>query len=102
MPKDLNNKSLAAKLAYGRKRGTKASVLAQASTRRLETAFDGIRAIKPINHILIGDVATLSEAAAIMGRKGGKSRATNMTPAQRSESCRTAALRRWENYRLTK
>ena len=40
MAKDLKDKPLAAKLAYGRKRGTKASVLAQASKRRLDAKFN--------------------------------------------------------------
>jgi len=30
-----------------------------------------------------------------MGRKGGKSRAANMTPAQRSDAARAAANARW-------
>ena len=33
--------------------------------------------------------------AAEIGRKGGKARAANQTPAQRSESARNAAIKRW-------
>ena len=81
MPKDLNNKSLAAKLAYGRKRGTKAAVLAQASKRRLDAAFG------------------LSEAAAIMGRKGGKATASSRTPDERRAAMHKALKARWDKYR---
>lgn len=37
------------------------------------------------------------EAAAAMGRKGGKARADAMTPERRAEVARTAAAKRWGN-----
>jgi len=33
--------------------------------------------------------------ASEIGRKGGKARVANMTPAERSESARIAAIARW-------
>lgn len=54
--------------------------------------------------VMIGKIATgevederdvLSGAAAELGRKGGKKRAENMTPARRSEIARQAAVKRW-------
>jgi len=44
-----------------------------------------------------------SEAARLLGKlggsKGGKTRAKNMTPEERSESARNAAKARWEKKR---
>ena len=44
-----------------------------------------------------------SEAARLLGKlggsKGGKARARNMTPEERSESARKAAKARWEKKR---
>lgn len=40
-------------------------------------------------------MGSLNEAAAAMGRKGGLTRAKNMTKRQRSEACRYAAQCRW-------
>lgn len=37
------------------------------------------------------------EAAAAMGRKGGKARAEAMTPERRAEIARKAAAKRWGN-----
>ena len=84
MAKDIKDKPLTAKLAYGRKRGTKASVLAQASKRRLQAKFND---------------QTLSEAAAIMGRKGGIARAKKLTPEQRRAAMHKALKARWDKYR---
>ena len=81
MPKDLKDKPLAAKLAYGRKRGTKASSQASGSKRRLEAVFG------------------LSEAAAILGRKGGKATASNRTPDERRAAMHKALKARWDKYR---
>jgi len=36
------------------------------------------------------------EAAAAMGRKGGKARAETMTPERRAEIARKAAAKRWD------
>lgn len=50
---------------------------------------------------LIGDNATgqvedgKDEAAASMGRKGGKARAKAMTPERRAEIAKRAAAKRW-------
>lgn len=54
---------------------------------------------------LIGDIATgqvvdavddgKDETAAAMGRKGGPARARSLTPEQRSEIARKAAVTRW-------
>lgn len=38
----------------------------------------------------------LSSAAAEMGRKGGKARASKLTPEQRSEIAKKAAAKRWK------
>ena len=38
----------------------------------------------------------VSSAAAEMGRRGGKKRAENMTPARRAEIAKQAARKRWE------
>jgi hypothetical protein len=57
------------------------------------------------NAILIAKIATgeieegvtpESKAAAALGRRGGKARAANLTPAQRSEIARVAAEARWK------
>jgi len=37
-----------------------------------------------------------SKAAALLGRKGGSTTAKRLTPEQRTESARRAALARWE------
>jgi hypothetical protein len=37
-----------------------------------------------------------SKAAALLGRKGGSTTAKRLTPEQRSEAARRAALARWE------
>jgi hypothetical protein len=39
---------------------------------------------------------TLSGAAAEMGRKGGKARASKLTPERRAEIAKTAAEKRWK------
>jgi hypothetical protein len=38
------------------------------------------------------------QAAAALGRKGGKARAEKMTPAQRAEAARKAAAKRWGKH----
>ena len=43
----------------------------------------------------IEDEREISNAAAEMGRKGGKARAAKMTPERRAEIARLAAKRRW-------
>ena len=43
----------------------------------------------------IEDERQLSNAAAELGRKGGKKRAENMTPERRTEIARKAATARW-------
>lgn len=43
-----------------------------------------------------------SEAAAALGRQGGRSRAKNLTPAERSEGARIAVNARWKAYREAK
>jgi phage gp16-like protein len=54
--------------------------------------------------VMIGKIATgevedtrddLSNAAAEMGRKGGKARAASMTPERRAEIAKAAAAKRW-------
>ncbi len=40
-----------------------------------------------------------NKAAVELGRKGGKARAANMTPEQRSEIARKAAAKRWRTNR---
>jgi len=42
----------------------------------------------------------LSSAAAEMGRRGGKARAANMTPARRAEIAKKAAQKRWSKLEL--
>lgn len=42
------------------------------------------------------DVAIPANAAATLGKLGGKARARNMTPEQRSEIARLAASARWK------
>jgi hypothetical protein len=37
-----------------------------------------------------------SQAAAVMGKKGGKARAAALTPEERSKIARKAALARWK------
>lgn len=44
----------------------------------------------------IEDERELSSAAAQLGRKGGKARAQNLTPEERSEIARKAAAKRWK------
>jgi general stress protein YciG len=44
----------------------------------------------------IEDERELSSAAAELGRKGGKTRAENLSPEQRSEIARKAAAQRWK------
>jgi phage gp16-like protein len=55
--------------------------------------------------VMIGKIATgevedtrddLSNAAAEMGRKGGKARAAAMTPERRAEIAKRAAAKRWQ------
>ena len=54
--------------------------------------------------VMIGKIATdeiederdpVASAAADMGRRGGKTRAENMTPERRAEIARKAAAKRW-------
>ena len=54
--------------------------------------------------VMIGKIATgeiederdpVASAAAEMGRRGGKTRAENMTPERRAEIARKAAAKRW-------
>lgn len=40
---------------------------------------------------------SLSSAAAEMGRKGGKARASKLTPEQRSKIAKKAAQKRWKS-----
>ena len=42
------------------------------------------------------DADELSSAAAQMGRKGGKARASKLSPEQRSEIAKKAAAKRWQ------
>ena len=44
-------------------------------------------------------VADLGNAAAKLGRAGGKATAAKRTPKERSEAARAAVLARWEKYR---
>lgn len=44
----------------------------------------------------IEDTVELSNAAAEMGRKGGKKRAENMSAARRKEIAQKAAAKRWD------
>jgi hypothetical protein len=70
------------------------------ATRRLKRPRDPIQLGK-----LIVDIATeqiedsvddgRDSAAADLGRRGGKARAANLSPEQRSEIARKAAQRRW-------
>lgn len=55
--------------------------------------------------VMIGKIATgeieeereeLSNAAAELGRKGGKARAEKMSPERRAEIARQAAAKRWQ------
>lgn len=41
------------------------------------------------------DAASEKTAAAMLGRKGGKARAANLSPSQREEAARLAAQARW-------
>lgn len=60
--------------------------------------------------MLVGKIATgevedernekLSNAAAEMGRAGGKKRAENMTPERRKEIAQKAAAKRWETKKI--
>lgn len=60
---------------------------------------DAIGLAVHIGRIATGEIeddrASLSNAAAEMGRKGGKARAEAMTPERRAEIAKTAAARRW-------
>jgi hypothetical protein len=38
-------------------------------------------------------------AAAELGRRGGKARASRLTPEQRKEIARKAPMKRWQNHR---
>ena len=51
----------------------------------LQQAYEGLLQIAGITLVDVEE----------MGRKGGKSRAANMTPAQRSDAARAAANARW-------
>jgi general stress protein YciG len=42
----------------------------------------------------------LSNAAAELGRKGGKKRAESLTPERRAEIARKAAAKRWSKHAL--
>ena len=57
------------------------------------------------NAVMIAKIATgeieegsapETNAAATLGRRGGKARAANLTPEQRSEIAKTAAAARWK------
>lgn len=55
------------------------------------------KAIK-IARIATGDIdEKASSAAAELGRRGGKTRAENMTPERRKEIAQKAAATRWKN-----
>jgi hypothetical protein len=48
-----------------------------------------------------GDAPAKDQAAAELGRKGGKKRAEGMTPERRAEIAKKAAENRWKKQRLT-
>lgn len=61
---------------------------------------DVIGAAVKVMQIATGEIEETTEdgknkAAQELGRKGGKARAANMTPEQRSEIARKAAAKRW-------
>jgi hypothetical protein len=61
---------------------------------------DAIGLAVMIGRIATGEIddnndASLSSAAAEMGRKGGAARAASMTPERRSEIAKEAAAKRW-------
>jgi hypothetical protein len=61
---------------------------------------DAIGAAIMVAKIATGEIEDdreeLTSAAAQLGRKGGKKRAANLTPAQRSEIAKKAAAKRWK------
>jgi hypothetical protein len=91
--------SLWARLTSGSDRRSPCHITNMA-TRRLKRPRDPIQLGK-----LIVDIATeqiedsvddgRDSAAADLGRRGGKARAANLSPEQRSEIARKAAQRRW-------
>lgn len=60
---------------------------------------DVIGAAVTVAKIATGEIVEVEEkpsaAAAELGRKGGTARASRMTPRQRQEAARRAALKRW-------
>jgi phage gp29-like protein len=62
---------------------------------------DAIGLAVMIGKIATGEIederATLSSAAAEMGRRGGQKRAESMTPERRSEIAKAAAAKRWSS-----
>ena len=60
---------------------------------------DAIGRAVMVARIATGEIAEereeLSSAAAEMGRKGGKARASKMSPERRTEIARKAAAKRW-------
>lgn len=60
---------------------------------------DAIGRAVMVARIATGEIAKereeLSSAAAEMGRKGGKARASKMSPERRTEIARKAAAKRW-------
>lgn len=70
------------------------------ATKRLPRPRDPAQLAKLIVDIATGEVADCVDdgkdtAAAELGRKGGKARASKMTPARRSEIAKRAAAARW-------
>lgn len=66
---------------------------------------DVIGAAIRVAQIATGEVedekGELSSAAAQMGRKGGKARASKLTAEQRSEIAKKAAVKRWKKDKST-